>query len=89
MRIHLITVLSMCLLYPHLAQADKVNTMPSIHYDHIAAKLIMTGYKDVRMVDPKAGTMSAYDRDGSEVIVRVDEMSRTILSTTFVHDADQ
>ncbi len=77
------------LLSPLTGWAGEVNVMPSVHYDNMAAKLIMAGYRDVRVVDSAAGTMSAYDRDGSEVIVRVDQVTRRILSTTHVHDADQ
>ncbi len=77
------------LLSPLPGWADEVNVMPSVRYDNIAAKLIMSGYRDVRVVDSATGRMSAYDRDGSEVIVRVDEVTREILSTTHVHVADQ
>lgn len=77
------------LLSPLAGWAGGVNDMPSVRYDNIAAKLIMSGYRDVRVVDPEMGRMSAYDRDGSEVIVRVDQVTREILSTTHVHVADQ
>lgn len=78
-----------CLLYPASLAAGEIPAMPSVHYDNIAAKMIMNGYRDLRVVDASAGIMSAYDSDGSEVVVRVDEVSRRILSTVHVHDADK
>ncbi|MDU8914094.1 hypothetical protein [Aestuariicoccus sp. MJ-SS9] len=78
-----------CLLFPLSGLAGEVNVMPSIHYDYIATKLIMGGYKDVRVMDSASGKMSAYDPEGSEVIIQVEELSRTVLSTTKVHRADE
>ena len=80
---------SACLLFPLAGLADEVNVMPSIHYDYIAAKLVMDGYRDLRVVDADLGTVSAYDHDGSEVIIHVDELSHKVLSSNYVHISDQ
>jgi len=84
-----VAAFSACLLFPLGGLAGEVNVMPSVHYDHIAAKLIMGGYNDVRVVDAALGIMSAYDSEGSEVIIHVEEISRTVLSSTYVHNRDQ
>lgn len=84
-----IAAFSACLLFPLAGIASGATVMPSHHYDHIAAKLIMDGYTSIRVVDAAIGRMAAYDLDGSEVIIHVDERSRTVLSTTYVRGADQ
>ena len=81
--------LCLCLAAPGLASAEAVNVMPTPEYDEMAAKLIMSGYRDVRIIDADLGAMSAYDREGSEVRIKVDVARRTVVSVDPVHDADR
>jgi hypothetical protein len=63
--------------------------MPTFQYDEMAAKLIEQGYRDLRVVDASHGLMSGYDEHGSEVMIMVDVDSRNVVSTAFVHAADE
>ncbi|MFD0980946.1 hypothetical protein [Tropicimonas aquimaris] len=62
--------------------------MPSTFYDGMNAKLIGRGYREVRVLDPQEGILSAYDAQGSEVRINVDPTGGQIISTNYVHPAD-
>jgi len=81
--------LCMALLLPFSVTAEPVNQMPNFQYDEMAAKLIGQGYRDLRVVDASRGLMSAYDEYGSEVMIVVDVANRQVVSTAFVHLADE
>lgn len=79
--------LCMFAMAPALA-AQTVETAPSDAYDAVMAKLISEGYHDIRIVDPEAGKVCAFDENGSEVVLVVEESTRRILSETCVHPGD-
>ena len=62
--------------------------MPSIFYDGMNAKLIGRGYREVRVMDPESGLISAVDPQGSEVLLRVDTDRGRIVTSSYVHPAD-
>lgn len=88
MKIFTIVPLVAILAFPLAGWAEESGDMPSDNYDYLAAKLMMIGYKDLKVVDASAGTMSGYDSDGSEVIIRVVEKAQKVTSINFVHQAD-
>jgi hypothetical protein len=71
------------------ASASTIQDMPNQYFDSIAAKLIMAGYRDIQMVDQNAYKLSAFDRDGSEVLIVMHPSSRQILRQSFVHSSDE
>ena len=71
------------------ATANTTGDMPNQYFDGMAAKLIKVGFRDIHMVDEKTNTLSAYDQDGSEVLIVVHPTSRQILRQSFVHGGDE
>lgn len=71
------------------ASARSIEEMPNQYFDSMAAKLIMTGFRDIRMVDQEKNTLAAYDPDGSEVLIVVHPTNRQILRQTYVHGSDR
>ena len=63
-------------------------TMPTEFYDGMNAKLINEGYREVRVLDPQEGVLSAFDAQGSEVKINVDPSRGQIISTSYVHPTD-
>ncbi|WP_156799277.1 hypothetical protein [Oceanicola granulosus] len=77
----------MVLLLPLAAMADE--EMPSEEYDALAAKLIMNGFTMLHVVDAERGIMSAFDTEGSEVMLHVDPATRQITNMAYVHMTDE
>ena len=69
--------------------ADPVNEMPTFQHDEMAAKLIAQGYRDLRLVGPDNGHVSAYDQNGSEVLIVVEVANRRVIEVNYVHASDQ
>ena len=82
------TLLALSLATPFAASAQAVNVMPDSSYDAIASKLLMSGYKDLRLVSAEDGLINGFDKEGSEVMIVVDPESRKVLRTINVHETD-
>lgn len=85
-----LTIAAICLsvLSATGVAAQGINEMPTFQYDEIGAKLMGMGYHHLVVVDADAGRMSAYDSDGSEVMIYVDVATRRVLRTDYVHAFD-
>ncbi len=82
--------ISSILALPTSSMSGEVNhSMPNNYYDGVAAKLYSSGYREVRLVDQEAQLLSAYDGDGSEVLIVVGAANRKVLSVIYVRDADE
>lgn len=64
------------------------NIMPTEYFDGLNAKLINSGYRDVRVINTDTHHLVAFDRDGSEVLLVAHPTNYRILSTTYVHPHD-
>jgi uncharacterized protein YjfI (DUF2170 family) len=71
------------------ASANTTADMPNQYFDGMKAKLIMAGFSNINMVDQEKNTLTAYDQDGSEVLIVVHPTSRQILRQSFVHQSDE
>jgi len=86
----LITTLSTALLFlGSTLYGQTREEMPNAYLDGVAAKLIMAGFQDIRVIDEKSNTLVAYDEWGSEVVIVIDPYNRKTLSQTYVHLADE
>lgn len=86
----LITALSTALLFlGSTVYGQTREEMPNEYLDGVAAKLIMAGFQEIRLIDEKSNTLVAYDEWGSEVVIVIDPYSRKTLSQTYVHLADE
>ena len=86
----LITALSTALLFlGSTVYGQTSEEMPNAYLDGVAAKLIMAGFQDIRLIDEKSNTLVAYDQWGSEVVIVIDPYNRKTLSQTYVHPADE
>lgn len=80
------SIVSVSVLLAFPAQSE--GEMPNSYLDTVAAKLIMAGFHDIEVVDEKTNKLHAYDEWGSEVIIVIDDTNRKVLSTDYVHPAD-
>jgi len=62
---------------------------PVDHFDGAAAKLYSAGYIQVHLADEELQLFSAYDGNGSEVMIVVDATNGNIVTVNFVHAADE
>jgi len=52
-------------------------------------RLLANGYRDVRMVEGDAMRLSAYDREGSEVLLKINPQDGEILSSEYRYSMDK
>lgn len=58
-------------------------------YEASRMRLMANGYRDVRMVEGDAMRVSAYDREGSEALLRINPQDGEILSSEYVYSMDR
>jgi hypothetical protein len=63
--------------------------MPTRAYGDMAAKLIGSGYTEIRLVNQDQNQIVAIDESGSEVLLVVDPLTRQILRKSFIHAWDE
>lgn len=66
-----------------------VNDTATNYLDELTAKLINSGYSNVRVIDATAYRLSAFDKDGSEVMLVAHPTNRSVISSIYVHPSDQ
>lgn len=69
--------------------AHSAEEMPNQYFDTVAAKLMMAGFRNVRVIDEEKYTFSAFDEWGSEVVIKFHPSNRKTLTETFVHPIDE